>query len=175
MTEAGDPYREKFALISQVICDVLLKSENCIGMPPAEQKMSLPMITMSPVENLISSRGLTYLSEKTVTDSRLHSFEELDQFSGFVLYEIDLPTIRIDPTELTVNELRDRAYVYVDDVYVGTLSRENAIHTLPINVRTGYKLRLLVENQGRINFAVANDTKVFQLNFCIDIIYNEGY
>lgn len=44
------------------------------------------------------------------------TFEELDQNSGFVLYETTLPKLTRDPSQLTINELRDRAQIYVDEV-----------------------------------------------------------
>lgn len=39
------------------------------------------------------------------------------------------------------------------------LSRENLIDTLPISLGIGNVLQILVENQGRINFKIANDVK----------------
>lgn len=42
---------------------------------------------------------------------------------------------------------------------VGVLSRENLANSLPINGGSGNRLQILVENQGRINFKIANDTK----------------
>lgn len=43
--------------------------------------------------------------------------------------------------------------------FVGTLSRQNAINTLPITLGIGEKLRIFVENEGRINFGTPNDFK----------------
>lgn len=90
------------------------------------------------------------------------TFEQLDQFSGFVLYETTLPKLTRDPSNLQVNDLRDRALIYIDDEFVGVLSRENVINTLPISAGYGSKLSILVENQGRINFAITDDYKVIQ-------------
>lgn len=44
------------------------------------------------------------------------SLEALDQYSGLVLYEADLPRLRKDPSVLKIDEIHDRAYVYVDRV-----------------------------------------------------------
>lgn len=95
------------------------------------------------------------VSEKALT------FEELNQFSGFVLYETDLPKFTRDPSNLLIEKLRDRAQVYVDGKLVGVLSRENNINSLPLTAGNGKKLQILVENQGRINFQIADDYKVF--------------
>lgn len=92
---------------------------------------------------------------------RLLTFEELNQFSGFVLYETTLPSqFTRDPAELTVEKLRDRAHVFVEGKLVGVLSRENVIKSLPLNKdNAGRKLSILVENQGRINFQENFDLK----------------
>lgn len=39
------------------------------------------------------------------------------------------------------------------------LSRESLANSIPISAYIGEKLQILVENQGRINFKIANDTK----------------
>lgn len=39
------------------------------------------------------------------------------------------------------------------------MSRENRVNSLPINAGVGKVLQILVENQGRINFNIANDFK----------------
>lgn len=89
----------------------------------------------------------------------------MNQFSGFVLYETALPILELDPTEIVVNKLHDRALVYVDQEYVGGLSRGNNIYSLSVHPGLGNKLQILVENQGRINYAVADDFKVKFLFF----------
>lgn len=42
---------------------------------------------------------------------------------------------------------------------VGVLSRENTIDSLPLSSSTGSTLKILVENQGRINFNKTDDVK----------------
>uniref|UniRef100_T1GGQ5 Beta-galactosidase 1-like first all-beta domain-containing protein n=1 Tax=Megaselia scalaris TaxID=36166 RepID=T1GGQ5_MEGSC len=121
--------------------------------------MMVEPIVMQPVGKLLNENTLKYMSTKSVQSENPQSFEELDQNSGLILYETSLPEIKIDPTLLTVKNLRDRAFVFVDGHFVGTLSRENKIYSLPLHSQFGKKLQLLVENQGRINFNVANDTK----------------
>lgn len=43
--------------------------------------------------------------------------------------------------------------------FIGVLSRENLVNSLPISVGFGKTLQILVENQGRINYEIANDFK----------------
>lgn len=135
---------------------------------------SAPASSPNPLETVITEAGQqleriigspevssSISSEKPIT------FEAINQYSGLVLYETDLPDFQIDPTLLKVNGLRDRALVYVDDMFAGILSRENAIDSLPINKSSGKRLQILVENQGRINFNIANDTKVYTIHYML--------
>lgn len=154
MDEAGDP-TSKYLKLRNVIKNFLPLPE--LSVPLKTPKMIVEPITLQPVGKLLDENTLKHLSVKTVESKR--SFEELDQFSGLVLYETVLPKIKIDPTLLTVKSLRDRAFAFVDGHFVGTLSRENKIFSLPLHSQCGEKLQLLVEQQGRINFHIANDTK----------------
>jgi beta-galactosidase len=70
-----------------------------------------------------------------------------------------LPKFTRDPNNLVVNKLRDRAQVYVDGRFVGALSRENNIDSLPLCANFGKRIQILVENQGRINFQDNFDLK----------------
>lgn len=122
--------------------------------------MSLHAIDMKPIDSILSEQGRSILGTRPFQSNVLHTFEQLNQFSGFVLYETTLPKLSRDPSNLFVTDLRDRALVYIDHELVGVLSRENAINTLPISAGFGSKLSILVENQGRINFQIADDFKV---------------
>lgn len=122
--------------------------------------MALTAITLKPTASILSERGRSILGSRPFTSDKLWTFEELNQFSGFVLYETALPVLTRDPSNLVVTNLRDRALIYIDDEFVGALSRENYISTLPISAGFGSKLSILVENQGRINFQIADDYKV---------------
>lgn len=131
-----------------------------LAVPEKKPTMSLAAVTFKPVDTILSPRGRTLLGSRPIVSDKLLTFEDLNQFSGFVLYETELPKLTRDPSNLVVTSLRDRALIYVDDEFVGALSRENYINTLPISAGFGSKLSILVENQGRINFEIANDYKV---------------
>jgi beta-galactosidase len=127
---------------------------------PEKAKTMAPVaLTMTPVNSILSSEGRNILGSRPITSRSLLTFEELRQFSGFVLYEADLPHFTRDPANLIITDLRDRALIYVDGEFVGAMSRENDITTLPISAAYGTKLSILVENQGRINFQIADDYK----------------
>lgn len=122
--------------------------------------MTLPSFKLNPIDTILSSNGRNFLGTRPIQSNTLLTFEQLNQFSGFVLYETMLPALSRDPSNLIVTELRDRALIYIDDEFAGALSRENVINTMPISAGYGSKLEILVENQGRINFDIANDYKV---------------
>ncbi|KAJ6646250.1 Beta-galactosidase [Pseudolycoriella hygida] len=164
MDEAGDPneFGSKYQKYQAVITQFFNITPETVTRAP---KMVLPSVRLNPKGYLISEKGKNYLGKdvdgknKTVTSQRPLSFETLDQFSGFVLYETELPILELDPTEIVVNTLHDRALVYVNQEYVGCLSRENNISSLAVHPGLGNKLQILVENQGRINYNVTDDFK----------------
>lgn len=96
-----------------------------VPVPDKTPKMTLNSVKLNPVNSLLSSVGRTNLGTTPRQANKLWTFEELDQNSGFVLYETNLPDFTRDPSELTIEGLRDRALIYVDDLFVGVLSREN--------------------------------------------------
>lgn len=106
-----------------------------------------------------AARAALKSDKSTIGSTTLLTFEELDQNSGFVLYEADLPKFTRDPSNIYVNELRDRAQVFIDGRFVGVLSRENNIYSLPVSAGYGKRIQIFVENQGRINFQENFDLK----------------
>lgn len=116
MTEAGDP-TPKYMLIRDAIKDYLPLPN--VSVPAYAPKMTLPALQMTPKFALLSSIGRQKLSPLPPLrwPSPL-SFEQLDQYSGFVLYETTLPTLKYDPSILSVSKLHDRAIVLVDDVRI---------------------------------------------------------
>ena len=100
-----------------------------------------------------------YLGTPSKFAEKPFSFEKMNQYSGFILYETNLPVLKRDPAVLKLNQLRDRAYVYVDRNFVGVLSRANNIYALPLSLGMGKKLQIFVENEGRINYGIPNDFK----------------
>lgn len=167
MDEAGDPNGLKYEKYQAAITQFFNITPTPVTRSP---KLKLPSVQLNSIGYLLSEKGRKHLardhydgtSTKT-TSPRPLSFEAMNQFSGFVLYETDLPILELDPTELVINSLHDRAMVYVDQEFVGSLSRGNKIFSLSLHPGLGSTLQILVENQGRINYAVADDFKVFFL------------
>lgn len=120
----------------------------------------MPSITLKPIGAILSETGRKILGTNPVFSEKPLTFEEMDQFSGFLLYETTLPKFSRDPSKLLIEDLRDRAYIFVNDDLKGILSRENVIKSSPLGSWMGEKLQLLVESQGRIDYQVIEDYKV---------------
>lgn len=116
-------------------------------------------VTMKPVGSLFELHPLIAHSPPIVADDPL-TFEEMGQAYGFVLYETILPKTFNDPSALSVSEIRDRGYVFLDQTFVGILSRTGGLNSLPITTVKNQRLSILVENQGRVNYG--KDLKDFK-------------
>lgn len=156
MDEAGDPTEKYFAIRKLISKYFPLPN---VPVPDRVPKIKLPNINLKPQSVLLDSNGRRLLASFTKKAELPQTFETLDQNSGFVLYETFLPKTNRDPALLTITSLRDRAYVYVNRQFVGVLSRENKIESMPLSLGHGNELQILVENEGRINYGIANDFK----------------
>ncbi|XP_011184129.1 beta-galactosidase [Zeugodacus cucurbitae] len=165
MSEAGDA-TEKFHKLREIIGRYLPLPN--IPIPAPTTKKNYGTIRLNACCSMISAKGREILSTGVVFDAKPKTFEALDQYSGFVLYETLLPKFKRDPSILRASGVHDRAYVFIDDQLVGILSRETPIYELPLSPTYGKRLQLLVENQGRINFGPVTDFKGITSNVVLD-------
>lgn len=156
MDEAGDPTEKYFAIRKLISKYFPLPN---VPVPDRVKKVKLPSVNLKPQSVLLDSVGRRHLVNYTKKAVSPQSFEALDQNSGFVLYETTLPKTNRDPALLKLADLRDRAYIYINRQFVGILSRENKIYSIPLGLALGKDLQILVENEGRINYGIANDFK----------------
>ncbi|MBT0770947.1 beta-galactosidase [Kineosporia sp. J2-2] len=77
------------------------------------------------------------------------TFEELGQDTGFVLYETSVEGRA--PGVLTLDEVRDRAWVFADGVPVGILARDSHERSIRLPLASS-TIGILVEDQGRVNY-----------------------
>ena len=85
---------------------------------------------------------------------------------GYILYRTYVnPEERI--RELFIYGLADRANIYFNGIYRGTIHRNDEEQMLRVDdwMAEGGILDILVENQGRINFGYKMDCRVFYLRF----------
>lgn len=165
MTEAGDP-TDKYMEIRKMIGKYFPLPD--VPVPNAVPKIKLPDVQMKALSVLMDANSRRHLSSYTVYNPVPMTFEALNQYSGFILYETKLPKVSRDPALLKIDDLRDRAYVFVNRQFVGVLSRENNINSIPLSLSLGNDLQIVVENEGRINYGIANDFK----GICSDVFYN---
>ncbi|MEU1862487.1 glycoside hydrolase family 35 protein [Streptomyces gardneri] len=149
LDEAGDP-GPKYAAFREVIARYAPVPDEPV--PAPAPKLAETVAELSTCAALLDQIEL--LGGPAVHADHPVTMERLGQPFGFVLYETTLPDA--GRTVLRVDEVRDRAQVFVDGQPVGVLERENHEHALTfLAPRRGARLTVLVENQGRVNYGRA--------------------
>lgn len=131
-----------------------------LPLPTVAPKGDYGSVFLAPVARFFDKNVLGEFSTIIGTYDEPPTFEFLSLGHGFVLYEADLPTSLNDPAVFAAT-INDRGLVYVDDYLVGTLSRTLKINSVVIQNPYAKRIRVLVENQGHLNFGnLAEDWKV---------------
>ncbi|MET0861139.1 MAG: beta-galactosidase family protein [Microbacterium sp.] len=145
LDEAGDPTEKYFAFR-----DVIARYAE-VPDAPAERGVARPELSVTLTSSGDWVRSSHGASTQTVAPP---TFEDIGHDGALVLYSTDLPEDAFGGAAsavLSFGEVRDRAWVRVDDVLVGRLSR--AEHQVSLVVPSGGRLDVLVEDQGRVNYA----------------------
>ncbi|KAG7208473.1 hypothetical protein KM043_014699 [Ampulex compressa] len=148
LTEAGDP-TEKYFEIRKVIAKYLPMPN--MSLPTASPKGDYGPVLLEPIVGLMEPLGRRLFASSIAQAEEPLSFEALALPHWLVLYETHLPQVYSDPAIFSAIT-RDRALIYIDDILSGTLSRTSAIFSVPVQDNYGRHLKVLVENQGRLNF-----------------------
>ncbi|MFT3888728.1 MAG: beta-galactosidase [Arachnia sp.] len=142
LDEAGDP-TEKYFAFRRVIA----------RHAPVPPEAPAPAVDRPSFDVTLSSLG----DWRPAVDAPRHdappTFEDLGHVSALVRYSAEMPKEAFDGADtaaLTVDSVRDMAWVEVDGVRVGSLSRTRHERTLPLP--RGRRLDILVEDQGRVNY-----------------------
>lgn len=133
-----------------------------LPLPTVSPKGNYGSILLDPIMPLFA-REAQQLFASSVADYSITppTFEKLQQSYGFVLYETHYSPRTRDPSILRA-DVADRGLVYVDDYLSGSLSRTLKIDNLVLQNPYGKSLKILVENQGHLNFGnIIQDWKVF--------------
>lgn len=116
MDEAGDP-TPKYMILRDAIKDYLPLPN--ISVPARAPKLTLPPLKLAPKMRLLSPLARQKLARPGFkSDTPIVTFEHLNQYSGFLLYETVLPKLQYDPSILEVKNIHDRAIVLIDDVII---------------------------------------------------------
>ncbi|KAI2810334.1 Beta-galactosidase-1-like protein [Blomia tropicalis] len=143
ISEAGD-LQPKFFIIKRIIKRYLPIESDSKSFANESLKMILPPIEMAPKATLFD------LLPNAIIDEQPKTFEQLDHNQGFMLYSTKLNFEPSQPALLSIPNLHDRAQIFVDRKYVGTLSLTHNVFQLSINAKRNSSIDILVENQGRI-------------------------
>jgi beta-galactosidase len=119
--------------------------------------------------------NLDVLVTKRVKSHKVICMEDMGQDYGFIRYTSHMEYTDDRQRELYIEGLADRATVYIDGKYIGTVMRQ-AEDNKPIFftvAKGGSDLTILVENCGRINYGY-NMYDYKGINGCVRLrIYNE--
>lgn len=85
------------------------------------------------------------------TSAYIKTMEELNQDYGFILYKTKIKGI-VENMQLTLQEVRDRALVYLDGKFQGVIDRNNMQKIILNSEKEESVLEIFVENMGRINY-----------------------
>ncbi|XP_037568827.2 beta-galactosidase [Dermacentor silvarum] len=155
ITEAGDA-TEKFKAIRELI-DEFFPGRVKAKVPSPKKKMALADITMKRMFGLTTLRQL--MSNRTTNSTYPLTFEQVGHAYGLMIYETVVTSDFVAPSILKVDGIRDRGYVYVNDVFRAVVSRADKALDVVLEVKSGQTLSILVENQGRINIGAIVDPK----------------
>ncbi|XP_053623544.1 beta-galactosidase isoform X2 [Plodia interpunctella] len=156
ISEAGD-LTQKYYAIRDLLYEFNILPPESLQVPDNWLKGAYGPWSVKKEYGLLTARGRSTLGKpyNNVSGGNLPTFESLRQRSGFVLYET---TLNEDGQGLLkINYPRDRVYVFVNNDFVGIISRMHNILSLPIRSEANATLSLLVENQGRINYGKHKD------------------
>ncbi|MDF2559026.1 MAG: beta-galactosidase [Microbacterium sp.] len=138
LDEAGNP-TEKFYAFREVIAKYA----------PVPDELPRSASVAPAFEAALSPAGTwTDAVGSGVVTAQPQTFDALGHLSGLVRYDVDLPDG--NGGILAIDDVRDLAWISVDDVAVGTLARTR--HDRAIRIPDGRRLSILVEDQGRVNY-----------------------
>ncbi|MFD2333470.1 beta-galactosidase family protein [Cohnella sp. GCM10020058] len=145
LSESGEPTGKYWA-----IREVIGRYAELPGEPPATPaKRSYGTVRMEERVSLFDAFDALGEAVQTVVPETM---ERLGQDYGFIWYETDISGPQAD-CEIMLQEVRDRATVYIDGAYCGTVERWSGDGAVKADIPTGgAKLGILVENMGRINY-----------------------
>lgn len=145
LSESGDP-TEKFYAVRKVLERFVELPE--LQLPEPIKKRAYGEVRINETAGLFDQlKHLSSPVQRTCPDP----MEKIGQEYGFIVYSTRITGPRRGQ-KLTLQDVRDRALVFADGVYVGTVERWNPI-ALPLEIPSeGVRLDILVENMGRVNY-----------------------
>ncbi|WP_125665700.1 glycoside hydrolase family 35 protein [Paenibacillus baekrokdamisoli] len=146
LNESGEP-TDKFYKVREVLSKYVDLPE--LQLPSPIPKAAYGRVTVQQAAGLFDQ--LDRLSSPIRTAAP-QTMETLGQNDGFIVYESNISGPRGE-SELVIQDCHDRALVFLGDEYLGIIERWDKSAKISFEVPAGgAKLRILVENMGRINY-----------------------
>ena len=151
LTEAGD-LTEKYHLVK----DILKKYEHKIKKHKNHKYFSVKESKKMNYGEVEFTEYGTFkenldLISRHYTSPYPLTMEELDQDYGFILYKTTIKG-KLEALKLNLQEVRDRALIYLNGEYQGVIDRNNKQEILLSADGPESTLEILVENMARINY-----------------------
>jgi beta-galactosidase len=162
LDEAGQitPYYE--ALQKVLIKHGFVAGDVETDFTPVPPPVAYPSIQVIEKADLLEQLSTNYFQSAMIRSPYPLTMEECHQDYGYLLYKTHVtgptpPSTDGGGDQLSINELRDRAHVFIDGKYLETLERSTGRCVAQTKEsfqvpREGCPLEILVENQGRANF-----------------------
>lgn len=146
LNECGDPTPKYFAFR-----DVIAKYAPIPAIPLPEPAPRLAFGTVKMTDTAPLFMNLDNLSKSTRAPTPIN-MERLDQSYGFILYRTTVSGPREKQT-LNLQEVRDRALVFVDNEFKGVIERDVKEPAIELEFGPGeHQLDILVESIARVNY-----------------------
>ncbi|MDD5483917.1 MAG: beta-galactosidase [Kiritimatiellae bacterium] len=146
LDEAGDPTPKYYAVREVMGKYVSLPQEQPPPSLPKAAYGKVELTEFAPLFDVLENLGAP---EQRVTPEPM---EKLGQDYGFILYRTTVTGPR-EPMPLVLQEVHDRAQIFVDGEYKGVIERWGPQDQVMLGFSKGeHRLDVLVENMGRINY-----------------------
>ncbi|PQP83904.1 beta-galactosidase [Paenibacillus sp. PCH8] len=148
LSESGEP-TAKFHAVRNLIAWYSNRDLGELVLPDPKETIAYGRVELKQCAVLLAQ--VDQLSVP-VQRTNLEPMEKLGQDYGFILYQTRISGPR-ERQELVVQEVRDRALVFVNGQFQGVLERGNTALSVSFEVPPeGADIAILVENMGRINY-----------------------
>jgi beta-galactosidase len=170
LTEDGEP-TEKYYLIK----DIISKYDN---IPETKLSTDIKKKAYGEVELKENTPLFNVLDDIScpIQSQYVQSMEEVGQDYGFILYRTKVKG-PIKNCTMTFMDMHDRAQIYVNDQYKGTMYRNDVEKKIVLDFEEGSNtMDILVENMGRINYGpLLKDFKGISENVRLDYQFHYGW
>ncbi len=140
-------YTPKYHAVRQAVLEYTNAPET--ELPPEPRLQSIGRVELTESASLMENISLLGTPVHSVAPL---TFEDLDQFSGFVLYRTVLKG-DYEAGILYLLGLCDRAHIFVDRKHIATRYRNDADNSVPLPfLKKGTVIEILVEAMGRVNY-----------------------